>query len=52
MTLTKRETEQLLDDACRMIGMSGGSMDEEGADYETAWLRMDRERKALTTAIP
>ncbi len=52
MTLTKREAEQLLDDACRMIGMSGGSMDEEGADYEAAWLRMDRERETLTQQYP
>ena len=52
MTLTKRETEQLLDEACRMIRGSGGPMDDEGADYETAWLRMDREREALTRQYP
>ena len=52
MTLTKRDTEQLLDDACRMIGGMGNPMDEEGADYEAAWLRIDQERETLTQQYP
>ncbi len=52
MTLTKRDAEQLLDDACRMIGGSGDPMDEEEADYEAAWLRIDQERETLTQQYP
>ncbi len=52
MTLTKTEAEKLLDAVWQVIGRSGGPMDDEGAEYEAAWLRMDREREALTRKYP
>ena len=52
MTLTKGEKERLLDSAVQMIKESGAAGDEEGLEYEAAWLRMDREWDTLTSKYP
>ena len=52
MTLTKGEKERLLESAVQMIRESGAAGDEEGLEYEAAWLRMRQEMETLLKTYP
>ena len=52
MTLTKGEKERVLDSAVQMIKESGAAGDEEGLEYEAAWLRMRQEMETLLKTYP
>ena len=52
MTLTKGEKERLLESAVEMIKKSGTAGDEEGLEYQAAWLRMNQEWETLMSEYP
>ena len=52
MTLKKEEEERLLDSAVEVIKGLGAGWDDEGLEYEAAWLRMDREWETLLKTYP
>ncbi len=52
MTLTKDEKERVLQSALEMMRESGAGGDDEGLEYEAAWLRMNREMEMLLKTYP
>lgn len=52
MTLTKDEKERALESALEMMREAGAGGDDEGLEYEAAWLRMNRDMEFLLKTYP